>query len=111
MHRRPPRSTRTDTLFPYTTLVRSDENEEERRLRLAACHLADLTWREHPDFRAIQALRRILHYPLVGIDHPGRAFIAYTVFLRYGAPPSAREAKEAAALLRDRKSTRLNSSH
>src|SRR3546814_9940793 len=25
MIRRPPRSTRTDTLFPYTTLVRSDE--------------------------------------------------------------------------------------
>src|SRR3546814_19884294 len=24
MHRRPPRSTRTDTLFPYTTLFRSD---------------------------------------------------------------------------------------
>src|SRR3546814_20949887 len=74
-----------------------DDNEEERRLRLAACHLSDLTWREHPDFRAIQALRRILHYPLVGIDHPGRAFIAYTVFLRSGAPPSPREATEAAA--------------
>src|SRR3546814_9401316 len=26
MIRRPPRSTRTDTLFPYTTLFRSDEN-------------------------------------------------------------------------------------
>src|SRR3546814_13335636 len=26
MLRRPPRSTRTDTLFPYTTLVRSGEN-------------------------------------------------------------------------------------
>src|SRR3546814_12310477 len=25
MRRRPPRSTRTDTLFPYTTLFRSDE--------------------------------------------------------------------------------------
>src|SRR3546814_7151118 len=25
MSRRPPRSTRTDTLFPYTTLFRSDE--------------------------------------------------------------------------------------
>src|SRR3546814_14433941 len=25
MKRRPPRSTRTDTLFPYTTLFRSDE--------------------------------------------------------------------------------------
>src|SRR3546814_8141831 len=27
MRRRPPRSTRTDTLFPYTTLFRSDERE------------------------------------------------------------------------------------
>src|SRR3546814_3502132 len=29
MIRRPPRSTRTDTLFPYTTLFRSDRSEEE----------------------------------------------------------------------------------
>src|SRR3546814_12039524 len=28
MIRRPPRSTRTDTLFPYTTLFRSDEGAE-----------------------------------------------------------------------------------
>src|SRR3546814_3224692 len=27
MIRRPPRSTRTDTLFPYTTLFRSDEQD------------------------------------------------------------------------------------
>src|SRR3546814_18824671 len=26
MIRRPPRTTRTDTLFPYTTLIRSDDN-------------------------------------------------------------------------------------
>src|SRR3546814_9960186 len=32
MIRRPPRSTRTDTLFPYTTLFRSDD--EQRRARL-----------------------------------------------------------------------------
>src|SRR3546814_20780676 len=30
MIRRPPRSTRTDTLFPYTTLFRSDEVERVR---------------------------------------------------------------------------------
>src|SRR3546814_12341118 len=30
MIRRPPRSTRTDTLFPYTTLFRSDEVLHER---------------------------------------------------------------------------------
>src|SRR3546814_16783920 len=28
--RRPPRSTRTDTLFPYTTLVRSEQLADER---------------------------------------------------------------------------------
>src|SRR3546814_9978878 len=31
MLRRPPRSTRTDTLFPYTTLFRSIERSRERR--------------------------------------------------------------------------------
>lgn len=84
-----------DSLFP-------DENEEERRLRLTACHLSDLAWREHPDFRAVQAFRRILHYPLVGIDHPGRAFLAYTVCLRYGAAPDSKDAAPAIALLSER---------
>src|SRR3546814_2532545 len=32
MIRRPPRSTRTDTLFPYTTLFRSDQDSGRRRL-------------------------------------------------------------------------------
>src|SRR3546814_16946290 len=31
MIRRPPRSTRTDTLFPYTTLFRSDINADRAR--------------------------------------------------------------------------------
>src|SRR3546814_12938301 len=31
MKRRPPRSTRTDTLFPYTTLFRSWRGSERRR--------------------------------------------------------------------------------
>src|SRR3546814_20994519 len=31
MIRRPPRSTRTDTLFPYTTLFRSAETETDKR--------------------------------------------------------------------------------
>src|SRR3546814_16827755 len=33
MRRRPPRSTRTDTLFPYTTLVRSQEREPDAPVR------------------------------------------------------------------------------
>src|SRR3546814_1461633 len=39
MIRRPPRSTRTDTLFPYTTLFRSLEAAGGKELqRLVACH-------------------------------------------------------------------------
>src|SRR3546814_1410763 len=34
MIRRPPRSTRTDTLFPYTTLFRSEGRGEEHRARV-----------------------------------------------------------------------------
>src|SRR3546814_10059940 len=39
MIRRPPRSTRTDTLFPYTTLFRSANGD--RRLRPPACACRD----------------------------------------------------------------------
>src|SRR3546814_1095088 len=40
MIRRPPRSTRTDTLFPYTTLFRSTEELLEGGMAAAAMHLA-----------------------------------------------------------------------
>src|SRR3546814_2905656 len=36
MIRRPPRSTRTDTLFPYTTLFRSKDGQGRNRARPAA---------------------------------------------------------------------------
>src|SRR3546814_2451697 len=39
MIRRPPRSTRTDTLFPYTTLFRSDAPPADRH-RLRSLHCA-----------------------------------------------------------------------
>src|SRR3546814_6230649 len=40
MIRRPPRSTRTDTLFPYTTLFRSPENNYRTPETLGADRLA-----------------------------------------------------------------------
>ncbi len=95
-----------EALMQWSEALFDDQDAEETRLRLAACHLSDLAWREHPEFRATHALRRILHYPLVGIDHPGRAFVAYTVYLRYGGAPDAREAAPAALLLNERWRTR-----
>src|SRR3546814_9261104 len=38
MLRRPPRSTRTDTLFPYTTLFRSDDVRRRRRANHAGVY-------------------------------------------------------------------------
>src|SRR3546814_13344700 len=43
MIRRPPRSTRTDTLFPYTTLVRSKSRVKGAELELSARVVEGLT--------------------------------------------------------------------
>jgi exopolyphosphatase/guanosine-5'-triphosphate,3'-diphosphate pyrophosphatase len=60
-----------------------DETVDERRLRHAACLLADIGWRAHPDYRGEQTLNVIAHAGFVGIDHPGRAFLALAVFFRH----------------------------
>jgi exopolyphosphatase/guanosine-5'-triphosphate,3'-diphosphate pyrophosphatase len=60
-----------------------DETADEKRLRRAACLLADIGWRAHPDYRGEQSLNIISHAAFVGVDHPGRAFIALTVYFRH----------------------------
>src|SRR3546814_2883454 len=113
MLRRPPRSTRTDTLFPYTTLFRSDEG---RVLRLVGDG-----GRIEQDLRAHQRHgARALRKPLVPADggaqravarvpHPkaGVAGIEVVFFLVARPVGNVRLAIDA----EDRKSTRLNSSH
>src|SRR3546814_11668024 len=97
MIRRPPRSTRTDTLFPYTTLFRS---------------LAALWVLEEGACAPRLRIERVVHHRLAAakLEHGVR-----DVF----RPVSARVRRSGAAqvLLQlgverlDRKSTRLNSSH
>jgi exopolyphosphatase / guanosine-5'-triphosphate,3'-diphosphate pyrophosphatase len=70
----------TETLMASTGL---DETSEDRRLRTAACLVADIGWRAHPDYRGEQSLNIIAHAAFVGVDHPGRAFIALSVFYRH----------------------------
>jgi len=60
-----------------------NETAEEKRLRHAACLLADIGWRAHPDYRGEQSLNVIAHAAFVGVDHPGRAFLALAVFFRH----------------------------
>jgi len=70
----------TDDVFAEINI---DENEEERRLRHAACLLADIGWRAHPDYRGEQSMNIISNAAFVGLDHPGRAYLALSVFYRH----------------------------
>lgn len=56
------------------------ETPEERRLRLAACLLSDVGWRGHPDYRGAKVLGLIAQSSFVGVDHPGRSFLALAVY-------------------------------
>src|SRR3546814_5745208 len=116
MIRRPPRSTRTDTLFPYTTLFRSDipiriydsHPGRETGPVMVFYHgggwvIGDLD--THDPYCAEAA--RQLDMPVIAVDYrlaPEHPF------------PAAPEDCEAATRwvadnIPDRKSTRLNSSH
>src|SRR3546814_15368751 len=98
MIRRPPRSTRTDTRFPYTTLFRSlrhgscDDLTNDRgdaRLQLLHAVRGEGVFHQLADARVIRR---------VGHDRVGE--VAAAVLAQIGFE-----------LLADRKSTRLNSSH
>lgn len=66
----------TDGLFPA-------ESAEDRRLRVAACALSDVAWRDQKASRGLQTFRRLVEFPFVGVTHAERVFLAATVFSRY----------------------------
>src|SRR3546814_11964825 len=102
MVRRPPRSTRTDTLFPYTTLFRSLLDALRPR---ALAMMQDA--RTHPMLRA-------LWWPRLdeAIGWIGATMAAQVSDGRRVLAAELRGAIDLAGVtLKDRKSTRLNSSH
>jgi exopolyphosphatase/guanosine-5'-triphosphate,3'-diphosphate pyrophosphatase len=66
--------------------------QRERIVRGAACRLADLGARLHPDHRASIVFEQVLRAPFAGIQHAERAFMALALFHRHstnGTPPEA----------------------
>lgn len=63
--------------------------DPHRRLRYAATLLGDVSWAEHPDYRAEQAFRTVLYMAAAGLSHRERAFLAVALHARYGGPESA----------------------
>ncbi|TQV80963.1 Ppx/GppA family phosphatase [Denitrobaculum tricleocarpae] len=96
-------------LADWSAPLFENEDKEEALLRLAACHLSDFAWREHPEYRAEQALFRILHHPFIGVNHSGRAFMAYAVFLRYGGALNSRRVASILPLMKPKMLRRAQS--
>src|SRR3546814_10722439 len=68
MIRRPPRSTRTDTLFPYTTLFRS----HRKRVRFfSTVELVNALEQEKAKGKTGQIANRLVHSDLVILDELG----------------------------------------
>ena len=73
-----------EALWRWLRPLFADAPRGRARLCRAACELRDIAWRAHPDYRADEALTRIVRAPFVGIDHPGRVFLGLALHARYG---------------------------
>lgn len=77
-----------EALVTWTAPLFPKEPPQRLRLRRAAALLGDIAWRDHPDYRADQALRHALYMPVGGLDHKERAFLAMALSARYGGAAS-----------------------
>lgn len=83
----------TDPLFGPGGIA---ETPYETRLREAACLISDIGWRGHPDYRAEQSLDAVANSALVGVDHPGRIYLAFSMYFRHsGIAEPSKDAHEA----------------
>src|SRR3546814_14200879 len=100
MIRRPPTSTRTDTLFPYTTLFRSPDCREPRAQQRASAGGGHRQGRE----MQVEDVVRI-------VDEASEVLQFNRALLQGAIENITQGISVVDQSLRDRKSTRLNSSH
>ncbi len=72
-----------EALVRWTDDLLPDETPQERRLRVAACALSDIGWRDDASIRAAESFRRLLEGPFIGVDHAERVCVASVVHARY----------------------------
>jgi exopolyphosphatase/guanosine-5'-triphosphate,3'-diphosphate pyrophosphatase len=74
-------------------------DEREARLIRAACHLADVSWRAHPDYRGTACREVVTRVNLSSAGHDGRAFLLAALLSRYKGSRRTLEAEPAIRLL------------
>src|SRR6185436_15595731 len=65
----------------------------------AACRLADLGARLHPDHRADLPFEQVVRAPLAGMTHPERVFLAHVAFARHSAAAQPTDAEAVSRVL------------
>lgn len=80
--------------------------EMPARLRLAACLLADVNWRVHPDYRAAACFTTATQSGLVGMTHAERTMLAVSLAYRYKNAKQAVEDSGGARII-DKSARRL----
>ncbi|THD62910.1 Ppx/GppA phosphatase family protein [Phenylobacterium sp.] len=68
-------------------------------LLAAACRLADLGVRLHPDHRADLAFEQVLRAPIAGMSHAERAYLASVAFARHTSATTPPEAEAVARVI------------
>lgn len=80
-------------LAGLTQTIHAGETPAQKRLRVAACHVSDISWRDHPDNRGHLAFSRLVQFPFVAINHLERIALALAVHYRYGGVRSNEHAQ------------------
>lgn len=89
----------SEKLLHWTEPLFTNETPAEKRLRLAACMLADVAWRGHPDYRAEKVLSEVVFGRFGGIDHHSTALLALALYICYGGGLGEGMADDIARLL------------
>ena len=90
-------------LASWTSGLYESESAPARRLREAACHLSDIAWRDHPDYRAEQAFWRVMRSTQLCLEHHERAYIALVLSCRYGGRVEDAQVAPALQVLKPKK--------
>jgi exopolyphosphatase/guanosine-5'-triphosphate,3'-diphosphate pyrophosphatase len=78
-------------LSPAFALLTPVFGHRDRILVSAACRLADIGARLHPDHRADIAFEEVLRAPIAGMTHAERAFLACAAFSRHSSASTPAE--------------------
>lgn len=88
-----------DELWGWLAPLFWDGDLNHDRWRRAACLLNDVTWRSHPDYRALSCFETITRATLIGLSHEGRAYIGSALLNRYKGGQAAVAAEPATRIL------------